>query len=205
MIRLLKKEEKEWRYWEGWYEEKEQLYVAHFGKVGETGDHYAVLAEHVEGGTHQVLQAWADERKETGYVDVKSADLRLLTIQFPHLQESDTESRYAIEYMLDECLGRTGNGHCDGGDDSRQGLALICRVVQMDKAVAEVVQALRERSLLEEVCLYADEEDGQSIPLSTSRAFTSPTILPVGGAAPSRPLACDPQHPFFAEYGERGS
>ncbi|MGG1661202.1 hypothetical protein [Brevibacillus sp. NRS-1366] len=193
------------RFWEGWYEEKEQLYTVHFGQVGEKGDHYAVLADQVEGRTHQVLQEWADEMKEKGYMEVTNADLRPLTVQFPNLKESDMEFRYTIEQLLDDCLGRTGNGHCNGGDDSRQGLTLTCRVIQMDKAVAVVVQALRETSFLEGVCFYSDQENGQSIPLYISRASTSLAILPIDDVKLLRPLGSDPPHPFFAECGEHGS
>ncbi|GED72264.1 hypothetical protein BRE01_59660 [Brevibacillus reuszeri] len=158
MIRLLKKGEKEWQFWEAWYEEKEQHYAIHCGIVGVRGGQYNVLTDHAGEYQHS-LQEWVNEMKEEGYLEVTKDDLQCLHVQFAHLHAEDIEMRYHIEQILDECLGTTGNGHCNGGDDSRGGLVVMCHVLQIDQAVVDVVQALREKSLADGVCLFTIDAD----------------------------------------------
>jgi len=166
LIRLLKKGEKEWGFWEAWYEEKEALYAVHVGTVGEKGGQYSVLSDQAAGNNLQALQEWINEMKEEGYVEVTKEDLQPLHVQFFHLNAEDVETRYRIEQILDECLGTTGNGHCDGGDDSRGGLVFICRVLQIDQAVVDVRQALRETSFFEGVCMFTFHADNSCIILT---------------------------------------
>lgn len=104
--------------------------------------------------------------KAEGYVEVTTEDLQPLHVQFFHLDAEDVETRYLIEQILDECLGMTGNGHCDGGDDSRGGLVFICRVLQIDQAVVDVRQALRETSFFEGVSLFTFHSDNSCIILT---------------------------------------
>jgi len=166
LIRLLKKGEKEWGFWEAWYEEKEAQYAVHVGTVGVKGGQYSVLADQPAGNNLLALQEWINEMKEEGYVEVTKEDLQPLHVQFFHLNAEDVETRYRIEQILDECLGTTGNGHCDGGDDSRGGLVFICRVLQIDQAVVDVRQALRETSFFEGVCMFTFHADNSCIILT---------------------------------------
>ncbi|GEC88426.1 hypothetical protein [Brevibacillus brevis] len=166
MIRMLKKNETRWSYWEAWYEETEHLYTVHYGNVGEIGDHFAVVAEQIEGRPDEVLQIWAEEMKEQGYQVMKENDFHPMIIRFPHLSESEIEMRYLIEQLLDECLGKTGNGHSDGGEDSERTLAVICRVIDTKKAAAAVFEAMSSAQLVEGISISIKQEDGNLIPLS---------------------------------------
>jgi hypothetical protein len=165
VIRMLLKNEKRWSYWEVWYDETDRLYSVHYGHVGEIGDHYAIVAEQIEGKPKHVLKVWAEEMKEKGYVELAEEDLQKLIVCFPHLSESDVEMRYFIEQLLDECLGKTGNGHCDGGDDSEGKLAVCCRVIDLEKAVVAVQEAMAIARLEEGMSLWALQDDGTRIAL----------------------------------------
>ncbi|MFS0553300.1 hypothetical protein [Brevibacillus sp. 179-C9.3 HS] len=163
---MLKKNEKRWSYWEVWYDETEHLYTVHYGKVGEVGDHFSVVAEQVEGRPDEVLQSWAEEMKEQGYEAMRVDDLHQIIVRFAHLCESEIEMRYLIEQLLDECLGRTGNGHSDGGEDSERTLAVICRVIDTKKAAAAVYEAMFNTELWAGISIIVKQEDGNFIPLS---------------------------------------
>ncbi|TQR36729.1 hypothetical protein [Brevibacillus brevis] len=165
MIRMLKKNEMRWSYWEVWYEESEHLYTVHYGNVGEIGEYFAVVAEQIEGRPDEVLQSWTEEMKEQGYQVMKENDFHPMIIRFPHLRESEIEMRYLIEQLLDECLGKTGNGHSDGGEDSERTLAVICRVIDTKKAAAAVFEAMSCAKLGEGVSISIKQEDGNLIPL----------------------------------------
>ncbi|MGG4442204.1 hypothetical protein [Brevibacillus fortis] len=166
MIRMLKKNETRWSYWEVWYEEKEHLYTVHYGNVGEMGDHFAVVAEQIEGRADDVLQSWAEEMKEQGYQVMKENDFHPMIVRFAHLCESEIEMRYLIEQLLDECLGKTGNGHSDGGEDSERTLAVICRVIDTKKAAAAVIEAMSGAQLVEGISISIKQEDGNLIRLN---------------------------------------
>ncbi|MED4568913.1 hypothetical protein [Brevibacillus agri] len=165
---MLHKNEKRWSYWEAWYDEKDRLYTVHYGQVGEIGDHYAIVAEQIEGKPTHVLQNWAEEMKEKGYAELAKEDWQKLVVSFPHLSEADVEMRYAIEALLDECLGRTGNGHSDGGDDSRDELAVICCVIDMEKAIAAVQEAMSAARLHDGLVIWRLQDDGTRVSLYPS-------------------------------------
>ncbi|AWX56600.1 MULTISPECIES: hypothetical protein [Brevibacillus] len=166
MIRMLKKNETRWSYWEVWYEETEHLYTIHYGNVGEVGEHFAVVAEQIEGRPDEVLQSWTEEMKEQGYQVMKTNDFHPMIVHFPQLCESEIEMRYLIEQLLDECLGKTGNGHSDGGEDSERTLAVICRVIDTKKAAAAVFEAMSSAQLVQGFSISIKQEDGNLIPLN---------------------------------------
>ncbi|MGN7470393.1 hypothetical protein [Brevibacillus sp. SAFN-007a] len=165
---MLHKNEKRWSYWEAWYDETDRLYAVHYGQVGEIGDHYAIVAEQIEGKPPHVLQMWADEMKEKGYAELAEEEWRKLVVSFRHLSEADVEMRYAIEQLLDECLGKTGNGHSDGGDDSQEALAVFCRVIDVEKAVAAVQEAMSAARLQEGLAISVVRDDGTRVSLYPS-------------------------------------
>ncbi|WP_432777181.1 hypothetical protein AAFJ72_11825 [Brevibacillus gelatini] len=162
---MLHKNEKRWSYWEAWYDEKNRQYVVNYGQVGESVDHYTIVAEQIEGKPAHVLQNWAEEMKEKGYAELAQEDMQKLVVSFQHLSEADVEMRYAIEELLDECLGKTGNGHSDGGDDSEENLAVICRVLDIDKAVAAVREAMSAARLLDGLAIWVLQDDGTRVSL----------------------------------------
>lgn len=166
MIRMLKKNETRWSYWEVWYEETEHLYTIHYGNVGEVGEHFAVVAEQIEGRPDEVLQSWTAEMKEQGYQVMKTNDFHPMIVHFPQLCQSEIEMRYLIEQLLDECLGKTGNGHSDGGEDSERTLAVICRVIDTKKAAAAVFEAMSSAHLVQGFSISIKQEDGNLIPLN---------------------------------------
>lgn len=163
---MLKKNEKRWSYWEVWYEESEHLYTVHYGNVGDIGDHFAVVAEQIEGRPDEVLHSWVDDMREKGYEVVKDEDLHSMIVRFAHLCESDIEMRYVIEQILDECLGRTGNGHSDGGEDSDGTLAVICRVIDTERAAAVVYETMHNAEIGGGISIIMKQEDGKYIPLA---------------------------------------
>nr|WP_217366382.1 hypothetical protein [Brevibacillus sp. Leaf182] len=163
---MLKKNETRWSYWEVWYEETEHLYTIHYGNVGEVGEHFAVVAEQIEGRPDEVLQSWTEEMKEQGYQVMKTNDFHPMIVHFPQLCESEIEMRYLIEQLLDECLGKTGNGHSDGGEDSERTLAVICRVIDTKKAAAAVFEAMSSAQLVQGFSISIKQEDGNLIPLN---------------------------------------
>lgn len=168
MIRLLKKDKKRLNYWEVWYEEDEQLIKVHFGCVGEHGDHYAIVVNRADGHPFEIMRKWADQMKEQGFQELTANDLSDITVEFLDVNEADGDSslekRYLLEHLFDQCLGQTGNGHCDGADYGRGGLVVLCRVIDVDKAVEMIIHALSQVQMLDHVAI-ATAKNGTYIPL----------------------------------------
>ncbi len=72
----------------------------------------------------------------------------------------ELEKRHQVENTLNECLGWTGNGHCDGGDIGSYTINAFSWVVDPHIACKTIVDALRDSGLLQgAVIAYRDREE----------------------------------------------
>ncbi|MGN1402032.1 MAG: hypothetical protein ACI4XL_11060 [Bacillus sp. (in: firmicutes)] len=61
---------------------------------------------------------------------------------------------------MNECLGRTGNGSCDGGDIGNGTANIINYVVNVEKATITILKELKSNNLLEGVKIaYSNPDD----------------------------------------------
>jgi hypothetical protein len=61
----------------------------------------------------------------------------------------DLDHRIEIEHILNESLGWTGLGHCEGGDIGSGNMNIFCVVVDPEVAVLHIVKELRTKGRLE--------------------------------------------------------
>ncbi len=159
MVKLYKESDGTIYYFEMWIDEEEIL-TTHKGILGEIGETSNINNKNLP---PQIEMAKAIEKYlEQGY----SEDITLteLIIQYPiekRAKPTDVTGQIEdVEACLNNCLGWTGNGHCDGGDYAYDIATFFCYVVDKDIAATTIVDALEQDNLLFAglKIAYADEK-----------------------------------------------
>lgn len=138
-------------YWESWVDEGE--YTVHLGKVGEEG-------ESKEINDFKVLKDEENSYREKGYCEIE--DLKSIIIQYKIDDMGDADDidmRNEIEDIMNEELGWTGLGHCDGGEIRTGTINIFCMVIDVKLAFDVIIQALEENEYLEGAVIAKDGED----------------------------------------------
>ncbi|MEO7719405.1 MAG: hypothetical protein ABIY70_24650 [Capsulimonas sp.] len=156
MIKLFKAPDS---YWEGWVHDS--ALTIHWGRVGEKGE--AKTGRPVSGDPQPFLEQFAAEQRAEGFRDRTDEDYTDFVIQYRidgFGSENDIGRRHEIESLMDECLGWTGNGHCDGGDIGSGSMNVFCMVFDVQAAYRTIWSELTERKWENGVTLaYAKDED----------------------------------------------
>jgi len=146
-------------YWESWTASGEAF--IHTGKIGEPGETRRFpLAEPGQASLmlKEVEQAEADGF--TAWNHLKDAQIVIHYRFEPGASVEDHTRRVAIEDLMNECLRRTGLGHCDGGDIGRSTMNIFCEVI--DAAIAErvIVNTLAKHNELDGALIAKRERIG---------------------------------------------
>lgn len=161
MVKLYKEVKGITHYFEIWLNDDEISLTIHNGVLGETGETEEVIYD--EEGDLPVKVAMAKlitTQKSLGYTD---RVLTELIVQFSYNEKENMQlllqKREHIESLLNDCLGWTGNGHCDGADIGSGTTNLFCYVVDKDIATKTILEVLIEEGYFEGVKIaYADEQ-----------------------------------------------
>ena len=165
------------RYWEIW--EHDETTVVHSGVVGDAGE---VSYIPNDSAAQEVIERQAARLREEGYAKRENASLFVLLIRYQidgMGSVADLDKRHKIEELMDECLGWTGLGHCDGGDIGGGDMNICCFVVDPTAAIAPIIKCLEENTYLAGATLLLETEVGRETlwpTNSTSRADTSGTL-----------------------------
>lgn len=124
-------------YHEAWI--TEQGVLEHWGVVGEVGEHQ----EHAFDAGFDEAQSLASvlrKARENGFEELPDSAMHTLVIEYEVTSDDpkQMERREALAGDLDEFLGWTGLGCCEGGDDGAGTLEVFCRVVDFDVASAAI-------------------------------------------------------------------
>ncbi len=161
MLRLYKKEGDTLRYWEAWVDEG-GLSV-HSGIVGEMGEHQTIPVPPDEDPDMAIAQA-AEPLVDQGYDEPDPDTLVPLVVQYPVQGKGsghDFEKRNAVEELLTDILGWTGNGEVEGGESKEGRMNIFCRVMDPAIAVRTLLEALEEEGYLEGAILALAPEEAE--------------------------------------------
>lgn len=162
MVKLYKEENGTIHYFEIWIDEENTL-TSHEGILGEIGETESFAEpDSPEYLPPRIAMAKAIKTyQDLGYSEVfKQTEL---IIQYPLSTKNKytiiNEQAEAVEACLNNCLGWTGNGHCDGNDLNDEAATFFCYVIDKDIAIETILEAFDEESLLFEnlKIAYADE------------------------------------------------
>jgi hypothetical protein len=134
MIKLYKRVNGKLHYHEAW--ENERIIYEHWGVVGECGDSREhALAKRSNG--HEAIQTVLQPAIANGYEPIEFEDHITLLIEYAVEgmgAPEDVDKRHALENRMNETLGWTGLGMCDGGSIGSGTMEVCCFVVDFDVA-----------------------------------------------------------------------
>ncbi|SDZ39309.1 WGR domain-containing protein [Evansella caseinilytica] len=165
MMKLLKAVGDKLAYWEVW--EDGNTLIVHYGYVGDTGETEQVTLKKNE-QAEAVMEALASEKLKEGYGYLDEEELTELVVQYSYEEnemEETLEKRHFVEDLMNECLGWTGNGFCDGGDIGSGTANIFNYVVDIEKATETIIKELSNQQLLANVKLAYLTEEEEYLPL----------------------------------------
>jgi hypothetical protein len=101
--------------------------------------------------------------REAGYEEVDPDDERRLIVEYVISgmgTPADLEKRHRLEQCLNETLGWTGLGMCDGGSIGSGTMEVCCFVVDFDRSRAVVEETLKTTEFADYSRIY--DEDGDA-------------------------------------------
>lgn len=147
-------------YWEVWEDDK--TLQVHYGLVGNTGNTEEVKLNFFE-KAEKVMEKLAEEKLNEGYEHLDEEELIELVVQHPYVEaqmEEALERRHIVEHLMNECLGWTGNGFCDGGDIGSGTTNVVNYVINVKKALKTITKELSDNNLLNKVKIaYLDKDE----------------------------------------------
>ncbi|WP_141588172.1 MULTISPECIES: hypothetical protein [unclassified Myxococcus] len=159
VLKLYKKEGNRLRYWEAWVHDG--ALTVHQGLVGETGEDHQLPLPPDEDPDMVIAEA-AGPLVDQGYDEPEPTAMMTLIVQYAVEGKGtghDVEKRVAVEELLTDALGWTGNGEVEGGELQAQQLRVYCRVMDADAGVRTAVEALDSEDLLEGATLLIARDD----------------------------------------------
>lgn len=145
--KLYKKIDTTLHYYEVWANHKTMC--VHWGKLGETGDYKEVKLKFWQ-NIEKATESEIDDAQKKGFKEIDFDKLVPLIVQFKTKDEmgdeNDLDKRYNVEAILNESLGWTGNGHCDGGDIGSGTINIFLFVVDPIIAIETIVKDLKSHN-----------------------------------------------------------
>ena len=149
-------------YKEAWADEADCTY--HWGVLGRKGKTKSIPIKRGETPEDAVNRALADALTD-GYLEIPHDQHSHMVIQFKTDHEwgdsDDLEKRHMVDGLMDECLGWTGNGHCDGGDIGSGTINTFVFVVDAETATKTITSTLRSSGILNDALIALQNSDDE--------------------------------------------
>lgn len=161
MLKLYKQTDDEIRYWEAWDTGNGSVMI-HWGVLGDTGRSKELGVENASAAV--VIERESVAARADGFQEIDMDDHSQVIVQFKTKDAwgdtDDLDRRYELEDLLNECLGWTGNGHCDGGDIGSGTINAYSFVVDPRIAAETIVQTLKDAGKIKgAIVVISTEED----------------------------------------------
>ena len=162
MLKLYQISDTGLHYWETW-EAIEGEHTVHWGEIGTPGETKTIKSSWLK-KAEKVIQKEIDELVKNGFAPILPEDHVILLIEFKidGMGSSKVLSkRHALEERMNETLGWTGLGACDGGSIG-SGSMEVCRFV-VDFAIAKkVIEDSLSGSQFADYSRIFREDDGEA-------------------------------------------
>lgn len=158
MLKLYKRTDGVLRYHEAWLNGK--TIYEHWGIVGERGDTKEHSLPKGKAGENAILDLLAPVA-EAGYRPIEIQDHAALLIEYSvdgFGTGGDLDKRHALEERMNETLGWTGLGACDGGSIGSGTMETCCFVVDFDIAKRVIEDDLAGTEFSDFTRIYNESE-----------------------------------------------
>jgi hypothetical protein len=147
-------------YWETW--DNDGVHTVHWGTLGTRGDSKELRSTVFKKATH-VIQKEIDQRVAEGFAPIDTENHATLLIEFAVNgmgKSTDLDKRHRLQERMDETLGWTGLGHCDGGSIGSGTMEVCCMVVDFDTAKRVIESDLRDTEFSDYTRIYREDDLG---------------------------------------------
>jgi hypothetical protein len=159
MEKLYKRIDGKLQYHEAWAAKKKL--IEHWGVVGDRGEH----KEHkLPRGTSEedALTAILQPALAAGYAPFDEDEFRILLIEYAVNgmgSRADVNKRHRLQDRMDETLGWTALGHCDGGSIGSGTMEVCCFVVDFEIAKSVIAVDLKDTEFRDFTRIYDEDAD----------------------------------------------
>lgn len=156
MLKLYKRVDGVLHYHEAWM--SEEVLWEHWGVAGERGESKGITVGEVT-NEESFLAGHLLAVIHSGFCPIALDDHVMLVVEYQIAgmgTAKDLEKRDALEDRLDQTLGWTGLGHCDGGSIGSGTMEAACFVVDFDLARRAIVADLCNSPFANYTRIYQD-------------------------------------------------
>lgn len=160
MLKLYKIAPGDARYWETWNND-DGTHTVHWGRLGDKGQSKTVKSSLFK-KAEVAIQSEIDQLVADGYAPVDSEDHRVLLIEYEvegFGNDADLSKRHRLEERMNETLGWTGLGACDGGSIGSGTMEVCCFVVDFQTAKEIVAKDLENTEFSNYIRIYDEGAD----------------------------------------------
>ena len=144
MLKLYRLSESANEYWETWESGKGE-HIVHWGILGTRGTSKTIKSTFFH-KANKTIQAEIDELIRQGYQPLPPEDHAVLMIEYAvdgFGSPSDLDKRHRLEDRMNETLGWTGLGACDGGSIGSNSMEVCNFVVRFEIAKRAIEDDLK--------------------------------------------------------------
>ena len=155
MLKLYRMSGSSKEYWETWEEAKDS-HIVHWGVLGTRGETKTVKSGFLRAAT-SAIQAEIDGLVAAGFRPIASEDHAFLTIEYSvdgMGSAADLEKRHRLEQRMNETLGWTGLGACDGGSIGSGTMEVCNFVLDFDLAKQVIEEDLQDTEFADFARIY---------------------------------------------------
>ncbi len=155
LIKLYKNDGQTIRYWEAWAWDDDRRVVVHWGTLGHNGETRELHLERNQ-DSEEIISRESEKPRAEGFQEIPLEAHATVVVQYRTEQWDSSEDpdkpnfvAVVVEDALNDCLGWTGNGHCQGSEIGSGTINVISFAVDPYLAKTAIVPALKQEGLLE--------------------------------------------------------
>lgn len=157
LIKLYKTENDTLNYWEIW-DTDTGLFI-HYGRVGNIGENKVMQVKPSKLKT--IADQQIQQKIKEGYFQVEDDQLNELIIQFKEYESAeDLAFREAIQNIINQNLGWTGNGHSTDADIGNGTMNIFVNVVDPFIACDSIHKTINEKGIARDFLIALKKQSG---------------------------------------------
>lgn len=159
MLKLYRNANGRREYWEVWKDGG--VYTVHWGELGTRGETREINASWLGSGKREVMRE-AEAQRAAGFAEIDGEQQVTLLVEYAVSgmgTGEDLDKRHELEDRLDETLGWTSLGHCDGGSIGSGTMEVCCFVVDFGLAKKVIADDLRGTEFGNYTRIYNEDAD----------------------------------------------
>jgi len=158
MLKLYRQINGKTEYWETWDNNKKSG-IIHWGFIGEKGQDKEVTST-IFNNFHKIIQNEIDEMMKKGFKPVEEEYLKKIIVEYEingHGNTNDLEKIQKLEDRLNQTLGWTGLGHCDGNSIGSGTMEVCSYVVDFNISKKVIEDDLKDTEFQDYSKIYEEE------------------------------------------------